>query len=108
TMSLIANQYGHCNKEMGLGAEVAAAGGAGAFFQLMASKAVDGMLNATLIDDIWKGLQERVGAHAMENYRNLVAELFKKSWRRAGRAGGARPTTEVPLGERDLQPSARA
>jgi predicted lipase len=69
TVSLIANQYGHCLKEMSLGAAAAAG-----FFQDFAKNAVDGLLNATLIDDIWKGLQERVGAHAMENYRKLIGQ----------------------------------
>ena len=44
----------------------------------MAERTVEGILNVTLIDDIWKGMLDRVGAHAMENYRKLVAELLKK------------------------------
>jgi hypothetical protein len=82
TMSLIANQYLHCEKEMVLGvveSADAAAGSAVEFFKQMAGKTTDGVLNGTLIDDIWKNLQGRVGAHAMDNYRNLVAELLKKS-----------------------------
>lgn len=74
TMSLIANQYLHCEKEMCLGA----ATGAADFLQGLASKTVEGVLNLTLINDIWQGLLARVGAHAMENYRKLVGELFKK------------------------------
>jgi hypothetical protein len=82
TVSLIANQYGHCQKEMVLGAAEAAGAAATSaveFFQQMAGRTADGVLHGTLIDDIWKSLQERVGAHAMENYRNLVAGLLKKS-----------------------------
>ena len=82
TVSLIANQYGHCQKEIVLGvAETAEAvtTSAVAFFEQMAGRTADGVLHGTLIDDIWKSLQERVGAHAMENYRNLVASLLKKS-----------------------------
>jgi hypothetical protein len=78
TVSLLANQYGHCQKEMLLGAVAAAgaaAGSATGFFQQMAAKAADGVLNRTLIDDIWNGLRERVGAHAMDNYRKLIAQL---------------------------------
>jgi hypothetical protein len=78
SMSLVANLYGHCDKEVSLGAAAAAAGTAVAFFQDVAAQGVQGLLNATIIDDIWKGLQARVGAHAMENYRSLVVELFKK------------------------------
>lgn len=65
TMSLIANQYGHCLTEVPLGA--AAAGGS--FFQSLAGTAAEGVLSANLIDIIWKTLQERVGAHAMDVYR---------------------------------------
>jgi hypothetical protein len=82
TVSLIANQYGHCQTEVVLGAVAgagAAVGGAVAFFRQMAGKTADGVLHGTLIDDVWKGLQDLVGAHLMEHYRNLLAELFKKS-----------------------------
>jgi hypothetical protein len=75
TVSLIANDYLHCQKEMALGA-VAEAGAAAAsaveFFQQMAAKAVDGVLNNTLIDDIWAKIKQRVGAHGMDSYRKLL------------------------------------
>ena len=77
TVSLIANQYGHCLKEVGLDEAASAAGSTVDFFQSMGKKAVDGVLSTTLIDDIWKGLQERVGAHSMDNYKNLVAKLLR-------------------------------
>jgi len=77
TLSLLANSYRHPQKEILLGA--AAAGGAAvtavAFFQSWASKAADGVLHGTLIDEIWQGLQARVGAHALENYKNKVGQL---------------------------------
>jgi hypothetical protein len=78
TVSLIANHYLHCGKELTLGA-VAAAGSAVDFFRQMAGKTKDGVLDGTLINDIWSGMQERIGAHAMENYRNRIAELSEKS-----------------------------
>jgi hypothetical protein len=82
TFSLLANAYGHCQKEIMLG--VVAAAGAGAtsaveFFQAMAAKTTDGVLHGTLIDEVWTGLKDRVGAHAMENYRTLVAALLPKT-----------------------------
>jgi hypothetical protein len=77
TMSLIANHYRHCGKEILLGA--AAATGAitstAAFLEQMAAKAADGVMNATLIDDIWNGLHERLSAHFLDNYQKLIAEL---------------------------------
>jgi hypothetical protein len=77
TISLIANDYGHCVKEVGLGA--AAAAGAGLeFFQQMVSKTVNGILNATLIDDIWQHIKQRVEAHLMTSYQTLIGDSFKK------------------------------
>jgi triacylglycerol lipase len=81
TLSLLANGYSHCQQEIVLGL-VTAAGGAAVtaveFFKLWAGKTTDGILHGTLIDDIWHGVLERVGAHAMEKYRNNVAALFKQ------------------------------
>ena len=80
TLSLLANKYGHCQKEIGLGimAEaVAATVTAAEFFKQWAGKAKEGILQGTLVDDIWRGLQDRVGAHAMENYRKKLVEFFK-------------------------------
>jgi hypothetical protein len=75
TVSLVANQYAHCQKEMSLGAT---AGAAADLFQQLGKKTVDGILNATLLDDLWNGLQQRIGAHGMDSYRKLLADLFKK------------------------------
>jgi hypothetical protein len=36
------------------------------------------VLQGTLVDNIGQGLQDRVGAHATENYRKKLVELFKK------------------------------
>lgn len=73
-MSLMSNQYGHCQKEIGLGEAVATTG---SFFGDVASKTVDGVLNATIVDDIWSALKGRIGAHGMDNCRTLVGKLFK-------------------------------
>jgi hypothetical protein len=76
TLSLLANEYGHCLKEIDLGA-VAAAETAANFFKEMAGKTVDGILHATIIDDIWKGVNNRVNAHFMDNYKRLIDALLK-------------------------------
>jgi hypothetical protein len=75
TISLLANDYSHCLNEVGLGST--AAGSATDFFKQFSSKAVDGVLHATLIDDIWKGINERVNAHLMDAYRDLIKGLSK-------------------------------
>jgi hypothetical protein len=70
TVSLLANAYGHCQKEMALGGTAATAIG---FLSELAGKAVDGLLNARLVDDIWQCLKQRIGAHDITGYRKLVA-----------------------------------
>jgi hypothetical protein len=80
TVSLIANAFGHCQKEMLLGAGVASAAATSMadFFQQMAAKTTDGVLHRTLIDDLWSGLKTHAGAHAMTSYRNVIAALVSK------------------------------
>lgn len=74
TMSLIANEYGHCEQEILLGgtAEKAAE-----FFGALAKKAVDGVMNATLIEDVWKDVTGRIAAHNMDQYRNHLTGYKK-------------------------------
>jgi hypothetical protein len=69
TVSLMANAYKHCEKEMPLGGT---AGTALAFLGELGARAVNGLLNATLMDDIWKCLTARVQAHDITGYRKLV------------------------------------
>jgi triacylglycerol lipase len=77
TVSLVANQYAHCQREITLGA-AGATGTAADFFHELGKKTVDGILNATLLDDLWNGLKDRIGAHGMVSYRGLLADLFKE------------------------------
>jgi hypothetical protein len=77
TLSLIANHYMHCQKEMSLG-EAAASESTVDFLKEFADKAVEGVLQGTLIDDVWKAVLARVDAHSMVNYRGLIARLFAK------------------------------
>jgi hypothetical protein len=69
TLSLIANEYGHCLTEVPLGT---AMGGAGELFGQIASKAVDGLLKGSLIDDVWGVILSRVDGHFIVNYRALI------------------------------------
>src|SRR5271168_2296043 len=72
TLSLLANHYEHCQTENPLGAAAEAAD----FMKGFASKTVDGILNASLIDDLWNAVKQRVEAHSMDNYRGLISKLF--------------------------------
>ena len=80
TISLAANDYGHCLAEVGVGtiapeAETSALG----YLKGLASKTVDGILNATLIDDIWNSFTSRIEAHLMANYRGRIDEKLKET-----------------------------
>jgi triacylglycerol lipase len=78
TVSLMANEYGHCQQEVLLSAAANAAAAGTSFYAELAKKTADGVLRGTLIDDCWKGVQERIGAHAMALYLARVAELYKR------------------------------
>ncbi|MFO0927697.1 MAG: lipase family protein [Gemmataceae bacterium] len=78
TLSLVGNSYRHCLQEMALtGAVAEAAGKTVDFFEGVASRATDGLLTRLLIDDLWGGLMQRIGAHSLEQYLGLV-KVFKK------------------------------
>ncbi len=73
-MSLIANEYRHCEKEMVLAADADSTGTL-PFGQQAAAGAGSAALNATMISELWSGIQQRVAAHFMENYRKLISRL---------------------------------
>lgn len=72
TVSLLANDYCHCPQEVALGTNDAKEASDAGWLKEMASKTVDGVLNATLIDDIWSALAQRVKAHFMSTYRKFL------------------------------------
>jgi hypothetical protein len=69
TFSLLANDYGHCLKEVMLGVPAAEAAAA-------AAPAAGGTLDAAAIEGLWQNAQQRVAAHSLANYRELIAKLF--------------------------------
>lgn len=71
TMSLIANEYKHCLTEIDLTTEAASAT---SVIQNLATKAVDGMLNLTVIDDLWQSLHGSIEAHLMPNYLSKIGK----------------------------------
>jgi hypothetical protein len=81
TVSLLANMYGHCQKQMLLGivdATNEAAVSTVELFKQFAGKTADGVIKGTLVEELWTGLKEHAGAHAMQLYRDHVAALVKK------------------------------
>lgn len=71
TVSLTANEYSHCLKEMPVGAVAEAAL---AKIQALAQGATDGVLSLTIMEDLWAKLQGAVDAHLMPNYLNGIKE----------------------------------
>ena len=79
--SLVANAYGHCLNEVALGAAAkaveaaeAAGGSAIGVFKTLGAKVTDGLLNATLIDDLWNQTQRRIDRHMIANYNARIGE----------------------------------
>ena len=68
-MSLTSNEYGHCLQEVLLGAS-----DVGDALQEAAGKAVDRVLDATFVDEIWGKLTQRVDSHLMGNYIQRITE----------------------------------
>jgi hypothetical protein len=66
TVSLIANAYGHCAKEVPLGAAAAVT------FAEILGKTASGLLSPAVIDEFWTYVVGRVEAHLMTSYRSLL------------------------------------
>lgn len=80
TVSLIANAYTHCLTEQVLGAQAAEPAAdvpAVEICKQLAARTVDGLLDATLIDDVWNCLHQRISHHMMTNYQARIAEQGK-------------------------------
>ncbi len=71
TVSLVANSYRHCPREIPLrgGTHPAAAA-----VEQMAQSAVDKLLSISMIDDVWKLVHQRIAAHLLPNYQTRLSE----------------------------------
>jgi triacylglycerol lipase len=67
TASLIANDYGHCEKEIAIGTAIAES-----FLQGFAGKTVNGVLTLSLMDEVWGFVKGRLDAHALTNYIDYI------------------------------------
>jgi hypothetical protein len=68
--SLMTNEFVHCQKECRLSdaSKDALAG----LVQSLTKNAVDKLLSATLVDEVWNAAKGSVASHGMENYRRLL------------------------------------
>jgi hypothetical protein len=72
TMSLLSNEYGHCQTEIIIGLnplETAARAITDA-----AAKTVDGAINGDAVDSIWSSLTGGISSHLMGNYISQIAQ----------------------------------
>lgn len=69
TMSLFSNEYQHCLAEVALGPESIQDA-----MRDVAGAAVNQVLNATMIDEIWAKLHQGVDSHLMPNYLDRISE----------------------------------
>jgi alpha-beta hydrolase superfamily lysophospholipase len=80
TISLIANLYGHCQHEHRLGEDPAAdpsTVGAQSLLKSFASRVTDGVLQLTMIDELWGQVEQRIASHMMANYQSRIADICK-------------------------------
>ncbi|MCA9055844.1 MAG: lipase family protein, partial [Planctomycetaceae bacterium] len=69
TISLTSNEYSHCLQEVLLGAS-----DVGDALQEAAGHALNRVLDATFIDELWGNVNQRVGSHLMANYLQRISD----------------------------------
>ena len=77
TVSLLANDYGHVEREMSFGAGP----GASSSIELMTQfvgRSANGLIQGTLVDDVWKAITSVVEAHLMPSYFQLIDRMGSK------------------------------
>lgn len=67
TMSLVANDYCHCQQEMTFGTR-----SEGSYWAGVASELTDNLLTGHGLDIVWKFIQNRVGAHLLAQYVSAI------------------------------------
>ena len=77
TLSLVSNQYAHCDTEMSPPAEGTEPSGL-ALLQSYASKAVDGLISGSLANDLWQAIRGRLEAHNLSAYYEMLKRLSNR------------------------------
>ena len=77
TMSLVANDYDHVQKELTAGVGPGASSSAELFAQFV-GRSVNGVMEGTLVDDVWKAVSSTVEAHLMPSYHSLIEKIAGK------------------------------
>lgn len=77
TVSLIANSYSHCLAEELLVDAAASGDLEESIFSSLTGRATQGLLDATLMDELWSGLKSRIAHHMLTSYRARIDEKIK-------------------------------
>jgi triacylglycerol lipase len=77
TMSLMTNDYDHVQQEMTAGVGPGASSSAEMFAQFV-GRSVNGVIEGTLIDDVWQAVSKTVEAHLMPSYHTLIEKMAGK------------------------------
>jgi triacylglycerol lipase len=77
TLSLVSNQYTHCDTEIAPPAEGDEPSGL-ALLQSYASKAVDGLISGSLANDVWQAIRGRLEAHNLSSYYEMLKRLASR------------------------------
>jgi hypothetical protein len=70
--SLLANQFVHCPVERPLGTPPPDGPAAWNALTGLAGQAVNGLIQGTLVDQVWRVVESRFAAHMMDNYRKKI------------------------------------
>jgi hypothetical protein len=76
SLSMLANEYSHCDRLMSNAPALATLG---SLMGSLASRAVDGLIRGSLIDEVWNEIRNRLQAHFITSYHKLVDELSRKT-----------------------------
>jgi triacylglycerol lipase len=73
TMSIVANEFDHCQALVGLGEFEP-----GSFWRNVASHAIGGVFTGGGVDAAWQFIMDRVGAHSMTNYLEIMKKRLEQ------------------------------
>jgi pimeloyl-ACP methyl ester carboxylesterase len=77
SVSLVANSYNHCLTEQLLGTAGATVADAASALRSFADRAAEGIMDATLVDEVWSCMKDRIAHHMMTNYQARISESLK-------------------------------
>lgn len=72
-MSLVANDFMHCDKSMPLG-DASSAKDLLAYAQQLGGRVIGGVVSGNIMDEAWGAIKGRIMAHFLDDYRKLIGD----------------------------------